>query len=55
MPERLVEIPVSRDTRNKLKKIKGVLTYEQLFKEFLKYNKIGKGKSFFKEVMYGSK
>jgi hypothetical protein len=36
MSERLVEIPVTRETRNELKKIKGILTYEQLFKELLK-------------------
>jgi hypothetical protein len=36
MTERLVEIPITKQTRDELKKIKGILTYEQFLREILR-------------------
>jgi hypothetical protein len=36
MSERLVEIPITKQTRDEIKKIKGTLTYEQFLREVLK-------------------
>jgi hypothetical protein len=36
MSERLVEIPITKQTRDELKKIKGILTYEQFLREILR-------------------
>lgn len=37
MSERMVEIPISKETRDIIKKIKGALTYNQFFEDILKH------------------
>jgi len=35
MSERLVEVPISKQTRDDIKRVKGQLTYDQFFKQIL--------------------
>jgi len=35
MSERMVEIPVCRNTRNKIKEKKGILSYDQFLRQFV--------------------
>jgi hypothetical protein len=38
MAERLVEVPISKETRDELKRVKGVMTYDQFLQKLLRNN-----------------